>query len=276
MTFRADLHCHTLCSDGSLSPEDVVSEAVKEGLQGLSITDHDTIAAYESAIPIAKEKGLLLGTGVEFSCEFSGESTHILGYDFDLNNQALLSLCDAHQTRRQNRNRIILDKLRNLKMPIEEEELNALTRMSKGRMHIAYLLLKKGYVSSIKEAFYLFLGEGKKAYAPGQTFQVQETIDIIHQAQGKAFVAHPHFIKRRRIIKSLLNLNFDGIECYYAKIPPEQEHQWVKIANEKNWLISGGSDFHGFLKPHIPLGCSWVDEPTFHKIFSRSLNENSK
>jgi len=271
MIFQADLHCHTTCSDGSLTPVQLIELAKKKGLQGLSITDHDTIAAYESAIPAAKSAGILLGTGVEFSADFEGTSVHILGYDFLLTNEELRAFCLAHQKRRQERNSAILMKLKQQKMPIEEEELEALTGTTIGRPHIAYLMLQKKYVSSIKEAFHLYLGEGKLCYAPGLPFTVQQTIDLIHKAEGKAFIAHPHLINDSKVILALLKMNFDGIECYYARCALEKERRWLKIAKKYNWLISGGSDYHGDLRPYSPLGCSWVDRSHFLQIFTSSL-----
>jgi 3',5'-nucleoside bisphosphate phosphatase len=268
MTFRADLHCHTTCSDGSFTPAELIALAKKQGLQGLSITDHDTIAAYETAIPLAKEAGIVLGTGVEFSADHNGHSVHILGYDFSLTNLDLLAFCEAHQKRRTHRNRAILDKLKIEGMSIQEEELKSFPAHAIGRPHIAFLMAQKKYVSSIQEAFQLYIGEGKPCYASGQPFTVQETIDIIHQAGGKAVIAHPHLSDDRKTLLALLSMNFDGIECYYARCAPHKERRWLKIAKHRNWLITGGSDFHGAFRPHIPLGCSWVDAPTFQKLFS--------
>ena len=270
MSFRADLHCHTTCSDGMLTPQELVLKAKSIGLSGLSITDHDTIEAYAVAKPLAREHNLLLGHGAEFSCLFQDLSVHMLAYDFDLKHEGLKSLCESHRHRRFDRNRIILDKLKRLKMPIEEYELNEMGHMI-GRPHIAQQLVKKGYVSSIKEAFQLYIGDGKPCFFRGPVVTVEETMAIIHAAEGKAFLAHPHLIKRTSKIKELLKLPFDGIECHYARLLPEREKRWITIAKEKGLLISGGSDFHGAIREHSPLGSSWVDEESFHKIFSKHL-----
>ncbi len=267
MTFRADLHCHTTFSDGGLTPEELLNRAKEVGLSGISITDHDTIAAYREAPAIAKQLGLLLGTGVEFSCVFQKMSVHILGYDFDLNAPSIQRLCDRHQQRREMRNKAILEKLSRLGMHISLEELHALGGRTIGRPHIAHLMIQKGYVASMKEAFNQFIGDGKPCFDPGEGIFAQETIEIIHQAKGKAFVAHPHLLEHARKIKELLKYPFDGIECHYAKFSPEQEKRWINTAKEKGWLMSGGSDFHGPSKDYITLGCSWVDEKTFHQIF---------
>jgi 3',5'-nucleoside bisphosphate phosphatase len=268
--FRADLHCHTTASDGTYSPLEIIALAQREGLQGLSITDHDTIEAYREALPAAKEANILLGTGVEFSCHLLGTSIHVLGYDYPPNSASIHDFSRLHRKRRTHRNRAILKKLSLLRMPLDEEELAQMGTMI-GRPHIAQLMIKKGYVKTLKEAFDLYLGDGERCYDAGEPFSIPETIDLIHQVGGKAFLAHPHLIEKRKTIDQLLTLNFDGIECYYAHCPPGQEKRWLKIAREKKWLISGGSDFHGAIKPHIPLGRSWVDEASFRAIFSHSF-----
>ena len=269
MTFRADLHCHTTCSDGTYTPELLIQLAKKVGLSGLSITDHDTIDAYETAIPEAKKLGILLGTGVEFSSLFKHLSVHILAYGVSLNSESLHAFCARHQERRTQRNQRILDKLTARKMPITADELIQDNLQSKtiGRPHIAKLMIKKGYVKTIKEAFTTYIGDGKSCFDEGESFSVEETINLIHEAGGKAFLAHPHLLHNAKATRELLELPFDGIECHYAKFTPDIEKQWVKAAQSKGLLMSGGSDFHGEDKHYLPLGSSWVDEASFRKIF---------
>lgn len=266
--FRADLHCHTLYSDGILTPDALIAKAKEIGLSGLSITDHDSIQAYETAPALAREKQLLLGSGVEFSCAFGELSIHVLGYDFDIHHAGLKSFCEQHRVRRQERNRIILDKLKRRGMVLDEDELNRMGHMI-GRPHIARLMLQKGYVNTMKEAFQLYIGDLKPCYYRGPGFSIEETLALIHEAGGKAFIAHPHLMHSASNIKTLLKLPFDGIECHYAKLPAGQEKKWIKMAKEKNLLMSGGSDFHGDVGEYTSLGSSWVDEDNFHKIFQR-------
>jgi predicted metal-dependent phosphoesterase TrpH len=128
-------------------------------------------------------------------------------------------------------------------------------------------MLKKGYVSSVKEAFQRYLGEGQSCYASGFQFSVEETLRVIHGSGAKAFLAHPHLCPHARLVKKILEMPFDGIECYYAKCHPAEEQRWLKYAKERGLLYSGGSDFHGDIKPQIPLGCSWVNESAFDQIF---------
>lgn len=272
--FRADLHCHTVFSDGSCTPEEIIDLAIHTGLSALSITDHDTIDAYTRALPYAKQKGLLLGTGVEFSCVYKQHNVHILGYDFLLQNEKLQQFCLVQREHRRERNHAILKKLERLCMPIAEEELLAMQNSHRtlGRPHIAELMVKKGYVKTFQEAFSYYIGDGKCCYEQGKSVSVEEGIAVIHEAKGKAFIAHPHLFSDGTIVKQLLMLGFDGLECRYAKCSPEKERRWLKMAKEKNLLMSGGSDFHGEMKPHIPLGCSWVTKEVFDQIFVNSIS----
>lgn len=268
--FRADLHCHTTYSDGTVDPKKLIYEAKSIGLQGLSITDHDTIAAYETVVPIAQKLGILLGTGVEFSCGFQEQSVHILAYDFILSDPIVEALCKRQQLNRLHRNRVILEKLQDKGVFLEQEELDNLGAVI-GRPHIARLMIKKGYVSSMQEAFFLYLGDHKPCFYRGNLLELRETIEVLHQVNAKVFLAHPHFLSRAISLKDLFKLPFDGIECYYAKVSPTQEKRWIKLAKHKGLLISGGSDYHGSIKSYVPLGCSWVDKAAFFSIFQNAL-----
>lgn len=263
--FRADLHCHSTASDGTYSPEDLVKLAAEIGLSALSITDHDTVDAYQRAIPIAKQLNLPLLSGIEFSTVLLGKSVHLLGYGFQIDHPSISSLCSKHKQRRTERNSQILENLKNLGLPVDLHHGES----SIGRPHIAQAMVEKGYVNSVQDAFKKYLGEGKPAYAKGESITVQETIDALHEASGIAVIAHPHLIDDNYLVKHLIGHNFDGIECYYAKFAAEQDKRWLEIAERKKWLITGGSDFHGSIKPAIPLGASWVDQTNWERILCR-------
>lgn len=264
--FRADCHCHSILSDGSETPKNLIFLTKKLGFQGLSITDHDTVAAYEEAIPIAKECDLLLLPGIELSCHFENHSVHILGYAFDLQHPSLLAFCKRHEERRRERNRAILQKLAHHGMTVLESDL-AFAAHIVGRPHIAQAMIKKGYVHSIQEAFHQWIGEGKPCYAPGDRPTAEETIAIIHEAGGLAVLAHPHLIQDDAFIERLLQLPFDGLEAYYCRFPAPENEKWLKIAEAKNLIPTGGSDFHGIVKPNISLGCSFTPAKSFTKLW---------
>lgn len=270
MEYRADLHCHTTCSDGTMTPQEVLHLAKEKGLSGLSFTDHDTLDAYTDEIhALAKKLEIDLFTGVEFSTRYHKVSVHILGYGIE-KTEKLSAFCEEHKKRRNSRNQEILEKLQNLSLVVTGEELEAKkTGEIVGRPHIAQIMVEKGYVKSIQDAFDRYIGDRKCCFVEGEPFTVQETIDHIHEAGGKAFIAHPHLIQRSGVLRFLLGMNFDGIECYYSLLYNEMEKKWLKVAREKNWLISGGSDFHGSVKPQVTLGCSWVGREAVEAIFGK-------
>ena len=271
--FRADIHCHSDCSDGSDSPWTLIDLAAKENLQGLSITDHDTLSAYTPDLfKKASEKNIILLPGVELSTELCSVSVHILGYGIDLDSSSFQDFLAEIQRRRVSRNREILANLARKNRPISEEELIFFAQGVKGkktigRPHIAALMVQKGYARTWQEAFDVYLKQGGSCYAPGEKFTPDDAILQIHQAKGKAILAHPHFLKKGYVLRDLLAHPFDGIECYYAKLPQKQEQPWLQLAEKKGWIATGGSDYHGAFKPHLSLGCSWVNEATFAKLF---------
>ena len=274
--FRADLHCHTTCSDGSETPEQIIELAKQSNLSALSITDHDTISAYDTAFDLAKAAGISLLTGVEFSSALNQMSVHILGYGFQAKDKKILELCTKHAERRKNRNLAILELLAKHQMPLDYEDIIcsipvklASKARSIGRPHIAYAMIAKGYVKTPKEAFDKYLGEERLCYIQGETFTVDETIETIHQAKGIAVIAHPHLIKNSKLLNDLLKKDFDGIECYYGKFFANEHLRWLKIAAHRNWLVTGGSDYHGMAKPNLNLGCSWVGQKDFQAILDR-------
>jgi 3',5'-nucleoside bisphosphate phosphatase len=277
--FRADLHCHTTSSDGSETPEKVIQLAKAAGLSALSITDHDTVDAYKTAIPLAKEAGITLLPGVEFSTVLDQISVHILGYGFQTNDTAIQALCEKHVERRKERNLAVLEKLKAHGMPLSYEDLtSAIPTQSTskgrsiGRPHIAFAMIKKGYIATVQDAFDKYLGDDCPCYVQGNSFTVDETIDTIHRAKGIAIIAHPHLIKNTSLLNQLLTKNFDGIECYYGNFQSHANTRWLKIAKHRNWLITGGSDFHGTAKPNLCLGSSWIGQEHFQAILDR-LNQ---
>ncbi|MDP1607900.1 MAG: PHP domain-containing protein [Chlamydiales bacterium] len=273
--FRADIHCHSYCSDGSDSPSSLIDLAVSSGLQGLSITDHDTVAAYTPELfEEAKEKRIQLLTGVELSTEFQNISIHILGYGIDIHASSLHTFIEEIQRRRKARNQEILAKLAKRNLIISEEELYALSAHPKtiGRPHIAALMVQKGYTRTWQEAFDVYLKDGACCYAAGVKYTSRQAIEAIHLAKGKAVLAHPHFLPRGFVQRHLFALPFDGIECYYGRLPKRQELPWVQLTEKKGWIVTGGSDYHGSFKPNLSLGCSWVGESTFAKLLAPSMS----
>ena len=271
MSFRADLHCHSTFSDGTDTPTQLIERALQSGLSGLAITDHDTIAGYKEAFQAAEERQFCLLNGIEFSA-FHGEPVHILGYAFQMKSPEILELCRRHEKRREKRNLSILAKLKKIGIAIDPSSL--VHAGTWGRPHIARALLERGLIRTIQEAFDLYLGEGKCAYDPGEPVSVDETISVIHAGKGKAVLAHPQLLKRSTTIRELLKKPFDGVECYYGRLDGAQEKKWIALAKERKWVITGGSDYHGSIKPRNLLGASWVPKETFDQLYQHFLTVN--
>lgn len=269
-----DLHCHSYLSDGTISPQGLIDEALRVGLSGLSITDHDVIDGFTEAHKYALAHDILLLPGVEISCHYRNEeSVHILGYSFDPNNRSIIDFCAIHQKRRIQRAEEIIQKLQQQRYQITREEVfipDAPTRTI-GRPHIAQILLKKGYIKSIQEAFQKLLGSHCPCYVAGERWTIEEAIEAIHRAGGLAVIAHPHLIRKESIVRRLLEYPFDGIEAYYARFSLADCKRWIEIAKKKNWLMTGGSDFHGSVKPDSCLGQGKISEELFMPLYQHYL-----
>lgn len=273
----ADLHCHSTFSDGTKTPEELIHIATSKNLTGLCITDHDTIDAYKTFLQAAKKHNLRVISGVEFSSNYNETPIHILGYSFKLDHPKITGLAHFHRKRRLERNEAIIQNLCKAGIEISLSEIEQiLPHMSHqiGRAHIAYALFKKGTVESAQEVFHKWIGEGKPCYVESENPSIAETLDILHEAGGFAVVAHPHLIKKRGVLKKILEFPFDGLEGRYAQFAFNVNQRFIDMANYRNIFITGGSDFHGEIRPHNPLGAATTDASVFEMLESRFL-ENS-
>ncbi len=170
-------------------------------------------------------------------------------------------MLDAQQSARKNRNPHIIQRLNDLGIPISLEEVMAASgKVQIGRPHIASLLLEKGFVRSIDEAFDRYLGRGKPAYVEKTVIPVQTALDVIHAAGGVAVLAHPGLIEIKNamtfetFIQELISLGLDGIEVFYPDHTHSQTSYFEDTAKKFNLLVTGGTDFHGDISPDIGLG----------------------
>jgi 3',5'-nucleoside bisphosphate phosphatase len=257
-----DLHCHSTASDGTLAPADVVRLAKDSGLVGFALTDHDTIAGLPEASAAARELGIEFLTGIEISCEVPRPATmHMLGYGVDVDSPQLRELTDQLQSGRDDRNPRIIQKLNELNVAItmDEAEQEAGGDVI-GRPHIAAVMLRKGYVSSIKQAFDKYLGQGAPAYFDRDRPNPRRGIDMIRQAGGLPVLAHPVQLRTEndaqleRIIKDLADLGLAGVEVIHSDHDAALVEKYAALADRFGLLKTGGSDFHGSNKKDIPLG----------------------
>ncbi len=254
-----DLHTHSTCSDGTLTPEEVVAEAAKTGLSAIALTDHDTIAGLPSAIEAGKRYGIEVITGIEFSVTGDTEM-HLLGLNFNLDCPAIKEILDEMIIQRDIRNYKVIALLEKCGFFITIDDILAeATSPVTGRSQIAKAMLKKGYISSIKEAFDKYLSFGKPAYVERSTLTPESAINLIHKSGGKAFLAHLNQTKKTDeelyiLLKHLKECGLDGIEGYYTEYTDDMSKRYRKMAQELGLLLSGGSDFHGTNKDGYELG----------------------
>ena len=244
----SDLHTHTIFSDGSYTPEELVAEAKNIGLTYFAITDHDTVEGvkylYENGL--YPDKGIKLIPGVEFSASDPDRDIHIVGYNIDIYNGTLSNMIDRIVESRWERFSEIIKNLQDMKYNIRETDVLKVAGDSKsiGRFHIAKALKKLGVFNSIREVFDKLLDKGKPAYAPRYFPQVEEIVEVIHQAGGIAVLAHPLLVHDDEIVEKIC-AKVDCLEIYYPAHKPQDVQRYKIMATKYNLMVSGGSDFHG-------------------------------
>lgn len=256
-----DLHSHTDESDGTFTPAELIAEAVRVGLSALAITDHDTMRGYRQAVPLAAAAGLELICGVELSTRYGGASIHLLGYfpcgappsDFV---SWLASLLES----RRDRNRRLVERLQSLGVDITLAEVEARGKSLTGRPHFARILVEKGYVSDIQNAFDEFLDESAKGYVQRQEIPIDEAIGRLVEAGGVASLAHPVRVAKNdwsrvaEYVEKFAGMGMRALEVYHSDHSPENVAFYLSLAERFGLSPTGGSDFHGGNKPQIQLG----------------------
>ena len=258
LTSLVDLHTHSNCSDGSMSPSELVLHAAEKGLAAIALTDHDTVDGIKEAVAKGKECGIEVVPAIEFSAR-SKTLTHILGFYIDEDNAQLKSVLTEIVDLRKERNEVTAKLLQQLGFDVALEEAAAIAPGGIiGRAHYAKLLMDKGYTSSVKESFDKYLAAGKPAYFTNQKLEAKCIIETIHAAGGVAFLAHPHQMKfgdkLEDYVKELVSYGLDGMEGYYSEYDEKMQAEYQAMASRYGLALSGGTDFHGEMKPHISIG----------------------
>jgi len=261
-----DLHIHSTASDGTFTPREIVSMARDLKLAAIAITDHDTIDGAREALDQCDPSSLQFVPGVEISAtpffkDRGDSSYHILGYFIDLDDTELNQLLKKLQKARSGRNPEIIKKLQAAGFDISLDEVRGAAGDGQvGRPHIAQILLDKGYVESISQAFDAFLSKGQPAYVDKFRIDCQGAIDIITNAGGIPVLAHPGLISVKSddefesLVGSLKNDGLMGLEVYYPEHSAKQVALLENMAATHDLLITGGTDFHGELKPDTSMG----------------------
>ena len=256
---RIDLHTHSDRSDGQLPPDQVVRLAAEAGLAAVALTDHDTVDGLLPALEAGRAHGIEVVPGCELSVTDSGRELHLLGLFVDPDCPGLAGVLDSLRRRRHDRNRGILDKLNVQGIRIDYDQVLAQTRGSVGRPHIAHVLMERGLVDSQRQAFSRYLGRSGRAYVPKDSMNLTQAVAAIHQARGSVFLAHPCLLGLKGqaltdLLRNLAGQGVDGIEAYYPDQSPSLTRFLLETARNLGLMVSGGSDFHGDIKPGLRLG----------------------
>lgn len=262
MTDFVDLHCHCTASDGTLPPRDLVRLAKQSNLTALALTDHDTVAGCADAADEAQKLAIDFLCGIEISAEYPHPGTmHILGYGVDPDSPQLKNLTQILIAGRDNRNPKIVAKLNDLGVAVTMKEWEDEAKGGVlGRPHLAAVLARKGYVSSIKQAFDKYIGQGAPAYFDKERLTPKQAIERIHAAGGLAVLAHPIQLRMQndaqleQLIKNLADMGLAGIEVLHSDHDPTLIDKYTRLADRFGLLKTGGSDFHGANKKDIALG----------------------
>ena len=260
---RIDLHTHTTASDGSLSATELVQLAKQQGLSALAVTDHDSVAALPEALAAGQRLGIRIIAGIEISCLHRDIELHILGYFIDQDHPDLKPTLARYLSSREDRNPKIIERLCRLGVDVTYEEVNTLAGSGTiGRPHIARIMLKKGYVSSVADAFDRYLADGGPAYVARVLPSAQEAIAFLRSIGGVPVLAHPTYGDRLQISSDQLCAELKGfwlagLETLYSSHTARQTDRFRGIAREHALLMTGGSDFHGDSKPDVLVGTGY-------------------
>lgn len=246
-----DLHTHSIFSDGTLSPRELIRLARHRGIHVLALTDHDTMAGFPEGKMEAEQQGIVLLPAAEITTTWEGHEIHIVGLKLEVQSSTLQMGLNSLQIARIQRAQEIGHMLEKQGIPnAYEQTLGLVTGSLTTRKHFAQFLVRERYVQDIQEAFTRFLGEGAPAYVPGQWCSVEEAVTWIHQANGQAVLAHParylfDTVKLRRLLREFKNLEGDAIEIVSGGAWKEDIETMTKHARTFGFLGSVGSDYHG-------------------------------
>lgn len=257
-----DLHVHSNASDGSFTPSEVVHLAHKAGLHHFALTDHDTVDGVAEAIQASEAyPTLTVIPGIELSCYYDNREIHIVGLYVNYKDSLFLQELKNLKDMREKRNQDMVQKFVDAGISLTIDELKHGNPKSViTRAHFARVLVERGLCQSKNEAFDKYLGIGCPFYLPKPKVTPEQVLKIIQNAGGTAILAHPYSYKfskselKTLLDRHLIDLGLSGMECYYSTYDQGQIQELRSIAYERNLLVSGGSDFHGVVKPDISIG----------------------
>ena len=263
-----DLHTHSTVSDGSDRPERLPELAARAGCSAMAITDHDRLDGIAAAEARAREVGIELIPGCEVSCAGSPGSIHVLVYFVEPGEGPLQEELERLQRDRAERNRLLLARLAELGIGVSEEDLWSETGKDGlsevGRPHVAAVLVRKGVVRSIPEAFDQLLAKGRPAYVSKARLGPLDVARLARASGAAVVLAHPLSLglpegELASTVAELAEGGFAGLEAYYGRYNPEERARLVALATASGLVATGGSDYHGAYKPDLSVGVGQGD-----------------
>ena len=257
---RIDLHTHSTASDGSCTPTEVMEAAVNAGLAAVALTDHDTMQGVPEAMEAAEKLDIECIPGIDLSAVYGDREVHIVGLFLDPRDSVLAKRLDSFRQIRKQRNLRMIEKMQAAGVDITMEKVRDLEGDAViTRANLARYLVHVGYAVSIKEVFDKYLSPGLPFYVPKTGVTPEDAVRAIRDGGGTAILAHPLLYdftpaQLDTCIELLKNYGLQGIETYYSTYSPADERNMKRLADRHGLLWSGGSDFHGSVKPHIQIG----------------------
>ncbi len=242
----ADLHLHSRFSDGNLTPTEIVALAKEKNLAAIALTDHDTVNGIPEAMRAADACNLELISGIELSATWEGKDIHVLGYFIDIGCPALLQALQRFVAARRERAEKMVRILQSEGVEIGFDEVIAEAGEGAfGRPHIATVLMRKGYARNVYDVFKKYLGYDCIAYVEKFSVTPAEAIELIHSANGLAFLAHPSFYMKEKHYMHVIESGIDGIETIHPNHFPNSTEHFRRLVQRYHLLECGGSDCHG-------------------------------
>lgn len=271
----ADLHSHTVNSDGTFTVEEVIQKAKEKGLKIVAITDHDTVDGLrddEKIKEYERKYGVEVIRGIEMSCNLDGKDVHILGYFLNLGDKEFLKELDRIAEIRDERNEKIMQKLAKLNLLVTKEDLAEVVQGNiTSKAHFAEVMVKKGYVTCKSDAFKNYLGKSGAAFVEKRDYKPADAVDILVRNGAFVSLAHPKLItdnvdEVEKLIVDLMKHGLKGLEVNYYSFSSKDKETYRKIAEKYGLIITGGSDFHGGNRVEVSLGETGLNQEEYNLL----------
>jgi hypothetical protein len=256
---RVDLHTHSTASDGTVTPAGIVREAERVGLAAVALTDHDTVQGLPEFLAAGRNSRVKTVPGCELSVDSRIGSMHIVALWLGERPGLLVEALEELERKRLRRNEAMIDKLQKLGVAVELDEVRRRAQGTVGRPHMAQLMVEKGFARDLDDAFDRYLGANGAAYVPRAKLEAESALELLEREGATSILAHPGLVRASRdaLAAELVRLQkhgLRGMEVFYCEHDPARAQAMASLADRLGLLYSGGSDFHGEVKPEIQLG----------------------